>query len=199
MKKNTAAVHVTFSNIVAELPPAQQNQLYGDDLQVAIHSAQTSNGDYVVPPNQFIKANTTYVLDRPQTGLIRVTALGDWTNAGRVSADVTIEEVIAPLPTWQFKGAIVEGELKSHTVTIPPGTAEVTFRLSWSGDWGAYPTNDLDMLLFGPGGVTNFTGATLDSPETVTIQNPAAGTWTIVVNGSAVFGKDDTYEVRVKY
>jgi hypothetical protein len=103
-----------------------------------------------------------------------VTALGDWTNAGRVSADVTIEEVIAPLPTWEFKGDIAEGEQKSHTVTIPPGIPEVTFRLSWSDDWGAYPTNDLDMLLFGPGGVTNFTGTTLNSPETVTIQNPAA-------------------------
>jgi len=199
VKKNTAAVHVTFSNIVPELPPAQQNQLFGDDLQVAIHSAQTSNDDYVVPPNQFINANKTYVLERPQTGLIRVTALGDWTNAGRVSADVTIEEVIAPLPKWEFKGDIADGELRSHTVTIPAGTPEVTFRLSWRDDWGAYPTHDLDMLLFGPGGVTNFTGATLNSPETVTIQNPAAGTWSIVVNGFAVFGKGDKYEIRVEY
>jgi hypothetical protein len=45
----------------------------------------------------------------------------------------------------------------------------------------------------------NFRGATLNSPETVTIQNPAAGTWTIVVNGFAVFGKDDKYEIRVEY
>jgi hypothetical protein len=131
--------------------------------------------------------------------LIRVTALGDWTNAGRVSADVTIEEVIAPLPKWEFKGTIAEGEESSHSVTIPPGTPEVTFRLSWRDDWGAYPTHDLDMLLFGPGGVTNFTGATLNSPETVTIQNPAAGTWSIVVNGFAVFGKGDKYEIRVEY
>jgi subtilisin family serine protease len=200
VKKDTAAVHVTFSNIVAELPPAQQNQLFGDDLQVAIHSAQTSStDDYVVPPNQFINANKTYVLERPQTGLIRVTALGDWTNAGRVSADVTIEEVIAPLPKWEFKDKIAEGEQRLYTVTIPPGTPEVTFRMSWKDDWGAYPTNDLDMYLFGPGGVTNFTGATLNSPETVTIQNPAAGTWTIVVDGFSVFGKDDQYEIRVEY
>ena len=198
VKKNTAAVHVTFSGIVPELPPAQQNQIFGDDLEVAIHSAQTSTSDYEVLP-EFINSNKTYVLERPQTGLIRVTALGDWINAGQVSADVTIEEVIAPLPKWQFNGKIVEGEQRSHTVTIPPGTPEVTFRLSWSDDWGAYPTNDLDMLLFGPGGVTNFTGATLNSPETVTIQNPAAGTWTIVVNGFLVFGKDDQYEIRVEY
>jgi len=197
VKKNTAAVHVTFSNIVPSLPPAQQNQLFGDDLQVAIHSAQTSTSDYAVPPNQFIKANKTYVLDHPQTGLIRVTALGDWTNAGTVSADVTIEEVIAPLPAHDFKGKIAEGGQEVHTVTIPPGTAQVTFSLSWSNDWGAYPTNDLDMLLIGPGGVLNVGGATLNSPETVTIQNPTPGTWTIVVDGFTVFGKDDKYEVRV--
>jgi hypothetical protein len=188
---------VTFSNIVPSLPPAQQNQLFGDDLQVAIHSAQTSNDDYSVPPNQFIKANKTYVLDHPQTGLIRVTALGDWTNAGTVSADVTIEEVIAPLPAHDFKGKIAAGEQQVHTVTIPPGTAQVTFSLSWSKDWGAYPTNDLDMFLIGPGGVLNVGGATLRSPETVTIQNPTPGTWTIVVDGFTVFGKDDNYEVRV--
>ena len=98
-----------------------------------------------------------------------------------------------------FKGKIAEGEQQVHTVTIPPGTAQVTFSLSWSNDWGAYPTNDLDMLLFGPGGVTNFTRGHVNSPETVTIQNPTPGTWTIVVDGFTVFGKDDKYEIRVEY
>jgi hypothetical protein len=75
----------------------------------------------------------------------------------------------------------------------------VTFSLSWDSDWSAYPTNDLDMVLVGPGGVVNVTGATANSPETVTIQNPAAGTWTIIVDGFTVFGKDEKYEVRVEY
>jgi hypothetical protein len=56
----------------------------------------------------------------------------------------------------------------------------------------------LDMLLLGPGGISNVTGATGNSPETVTIQNPAAGTWTIVMDGFRVFGKDDNYEIRVE-
>jgi hypothetical protein len=198
VKKNTAEVHVTFSGIAPALPPAQQNQLFGDDLEVAVHSAQTSTGDYVVPP-EFIKANKTYVLARPQTGLIRVTALGDWINAGNISADVTIEEVIAPLSKKDFKDKIAEGEQRVHTVEIPPGTPAVTFSLSWKGDWGAYPTNDLDLVLLSPNGVVNFDAATLSSPETVTIQNPTPGRWTIVVDGFTVFGKNDTYEVRVDY
>src|SRR4029077_20605503 len=110
--------------MVAELPPAQQNQLFGEDLQVAIDSAQTSTHDYVVPPTEFIKANKTYVLERPQTGLIRVTALGDWTNAGRVAADVTIEEVIAPLPKRDFKDKIAEGQQTTHTSTFRQAPAK---------------------------------------------------------------------------
>ena len=117
VKKNTAEVHVTFSNIVPELPAAQQNQLFGDDLEIAIHSAQTSTGDYPVPI-AFLNANQTYVLPRPQTGIIRVTMLGDWTNAGRVSADVTIEEVDAPLSKKDFKGKIAEGQRRSTRSTF---------------------------------------------------------------------------------
>lgn len=198
VKKNTAAVHVTFSNLVPALPPAQQNLLFGDDLEVAIHSAQTSTGDYVVTP-AFINGNKTYVLERPQTGLIRVTAIGDWTNAGAISLDVAIEEVVDPLPKRTFKDKIADGQQRTYTVQIPPGTPAVTFSLSWDGDWAAFPTNDLDMVLLGPGGVVNIDGATANSPEKVTIQDPAAGTWTIVVDGFLVFGKDDTYEVRVQY
>jgi hypothetical protein len=145
----------------------------------------------------FINANKTYVLERPQTGLIRVTVLGDWINVGTISADLAIEEVIDPLPAKTFKDKIVEGQVQVYTVQIAPGTPSVTFSLSWDGDWSSYPTNDLDLILIAPGGTVNFAGATANSPERVTIQNPPAGTWTILVNGFTVFGKDEKYEVRV--
>ena len=198
VKKNTAAVQVTFSNLVPTLPAAEQNQLFGDDLELAIHSAQTSTNDYLVAPT-FINGNKTYVIERPQTGLMRITAIGDWVNVGSISLDVTIEEVNEPLPKKTFKDKIVEGQQQTYNVEVPPGTSDVTFSLSWDSDWGAYPTNDLDMVLIGPGGVVNFKGATVNSPERVTIENPAAGTWTIIVDGFTVFGKDEKYEVRVQY
>jgi hypothetical protein len=144
-----------------------------------------------------VNADRTLLFPNPETGLMRVTVNGDWTNAGAVSADVRIEEVIAPLPKKDFKGKIAEGELISHTFDVPAGTASITFRLSWDGDWAAYPTNDLDMFLMSPGGSINAGGATNRSPEIVTIANPQPGTWTIFVDGFTVFGKDDKYEVRV--
>ncbi len=42
IKKNTSQVRVTLSNVSPALPPAQQNQLFGDDLLFAVHSAKTS-------------------------------------------------------------------------------------------------------------------------------------------------------------
>ena len=200
VKKNTAAVRVAISNIAPENAPGNQNQLFGDDLLVTVHSAKTSSigdGDYLA--FAFVSANQVFVFPEPDTGLMRVTVLGDWTNAGRISTDLSIQEITAPLPKKDFKGSVAEGEVKTHTVNIPAGTSSVTFGLSWDGDWGAYPTNDLDLIVRSPGGVLNFTGATLDSPETVTIANPQAGNWTIFVDGFTVFEGSDKYVVRVDY
>jgi subtilisin family serine protease len=199
--KNTAAVRVSLANITPELPPSGQNAFFGDDVFLTIHSAKTSaigaEGDYLA--YEFVNADQTFVFDRPETGLIRVTVNGDWTNAGRISADLSISEDRAPLPRHSFQGKISEGQTLAYTVVIPPGTASATFRLSWNNDWSSYPTNDLDMYLVPFGEPPNFDGATLNSPESVTITNPVAGPWTIQVNGYTVFGGDDRFEIRVDY
>jgi hypothetical protein len=200
VKKGTAAVRVTLSNITPELPAAQQNALFGDDIQFAVHSAKTSaigEGDYLA--YTFVNADETFVFENPETGLMRITVLGDWTNAGRISTNVRIEAIKEPLPKHDVKGDLIEGDRKTHQVNIPVGTASVTFRLSWDSDWGAYPTNDLDLVLVSPTGVANFAGATLDSPETVTITNPTPGTWTVFVDGFTVAGKREKYQLRVSY
>lgn len=47
---DTASVRVTLRKIVPSLQPAQQNQLFGDDVLFAVHSAKTSaigQGDYL--------------------------------------------------------------------------------------------------------------------------------------------------------
>jgi uncharacterized protein YfaP (DUF2135 family) len=54
--------------------------------------------------------------------------------------------------------------------------------------WANYPTNDI-MILVAPDGTSNFDGATIDSPERVTIANPAAGTWQILVNGFTIYDR----------
>jgi hypothetical protein len=199
VRPHTRAVHLTVSNLAPELPVAEQNQLFGDDLLVAVHSAKTSSvgeaGDYLAA--EYVNGNKTWVFKNPETGLMRITILGDSTNAGRISADVRIQEDKAPLPRAEFRGELSEGEFRTHETTIAPGTTSVTFRLSWDNDWGAYPTNDLDLILVSPTGVAVFDGATLDSPETVTITNPVAGTWTMFVDGFTIAGKKERYQLRI--
>jgi subtilisin family serine protease len=201
VKKGTAAVRVTLSNITPALPPAQQNAFFGDDIQYAVHSAKTSaigEGDYLAAG--FTSADRTLLFEKPETGLMRITVLGDWTNVGTVSTDVRIEEIKEPLPRHTFKGDLVEGELKVHQVDIPLGTTSVTFRLSWDSDWGAYPTNDIDLILVPPGGgPAIFTGATIDSPETVTIPSPTPGVWTLLVDGFTIAAASEKYQLRVHY
>ena len=199
--KETSSVRLTLTNITPALPPDEQNQLFGDDVLFAVHSAKTSQingeGDYVVPVS-FLGSDRTFLLEDLDTGLLRVTVTGDWTNVGTVSTDLTIERDRAPLSKRDFKGKISEGEETSHQITIAPGTASVRFQLSWETDWAAYPTDDLDMVLLEPDGSTlHFDGATLNSPERATIRHPKAGTWTIFVEGSTVFGKDEKFQVRV--
>src|SRR6185295_407210 len=81
------------------------------------------------------------------------------------------------------KGEIEDGQLLQIPIDIPPGVKLAEFLLSWSADWGNYPTNDIDLVLFDPQLNPFTTGATLNLPEHVEVQNPAAGTWYAVING----------------
>ena len=186
VNKNTAAVEVTLSNIRPDSPLSSRISSLATTLRFAVHSAKTSGfGDYLtgspVPGPIFINNDAAFRFDRPETGLMRVTVLGDWTNAGSVSVDLLITTQHAPLAKHAFDGKIVEGEFRIHQFSLPPALSNVSFRLSFDGDWGSYPTNDLDLFLIAPDGSVNTAGATLNSPETVTIANPPAGDWTLIV------------------
>ena len=185
----TDQIVVSLSNIVTELPPAQQNQLFGDDIFLNVVDAPTSFADLLV--GAFVNANASFTLNQPQTGLMRVALQGDWTNAGKISADVTISRTQGTLTAPTKVAPIVEGELVPIEVNVPAGTVQAVFELFWKGNWGSYPTNDLDMILVDPNGATNFSGATFDSPERVVLNNPPAGTWTVFVQGFTIYDTND--------
>ena len=85
----TTKLVVSFTNVTPEFAPAQQNQLFGDDIILEVADAPTSFKIARVD-DEFVAANRSFTIDNPQTGIVRVTALGDWTNARRISATVTI-------------------------------------------------------------------------------------------------------------
>ncbi len=187
---DTDGLDVTLSNIRPELPAAQQNQLFGDDVFIQVVDAPTSfaevraldfTGSGAVP-----NSDRTYVIDQPQTGLVRVALQGDWTNAGRVSADVTIRRRNGDRSKKTASGKIRQGQTIPVEVVVPAGVSKLVFDLHWKGNWSRYPTNDVDMILLDPNGAANFDGATIGSPERAEIANPKPGIWTVLVDGFTI-------------
>ncbi len=194
VKEKTSQVVINISNFT---PGATQNTLFGDDILLAIHSAKTSSigqGDYQV--FDFV-TNGTFVINDPEPGLLRVTVNGNWTNASPISADVAIASVMTPTPGHTANGKISEGDTVAIPVVIPAGVSQAVFSLRWKNNWSRYPTNDIDMILVNPNGQANFAGATLDSPESAVVNNPAPGTWLVFVDGFEVNTRSDKFELRV--
>ncbi|MEV0805087.1 S8 family serine peptidase [Micromonospora sp. NPDC050200] len=78
---------------------------------------------------------------------------------------------------------IAEGAQQEYTVTVPAGTTSFTARIGNTANLGA----DLDLSVF-LGATRVGRSADGDSEEAVTLTNPAAGTYRVVIDGYAVDG-----------
>jgi subtilisin family serine protease len=201
----TSKFTITIDRVTPALPLEQQNQFWvcgpvgmeflcGDDVFVHIVDAPTSFD--VTRGTGFPNANEplTLTLDNPQTGLVRIAVMGDWTNGGNVSArlNVTRHRRFDGLPT-SFS-IIEQDEIDFVEVYVPAGTGKAIFELAWLQNWARYPTNDLDLVLFDPSGNQIVTGATANSPERVEIDNPEPGRWEAAIIGFTIHenrGHDD--------
>ncbi len=186
---------VTIDNIDPELPPALQNQLFGDDLIVQAVDAPTSYADTRF--DAFVFSPTTFHINDPQTGLVRVSVMGDWTNAGRISTELTIERVRNPQGPATARGRVEQGEFVPFVFEVPSNTSELVVELAWRENWGRYPTDDVDLLLIDLAtGTLNTAGATFSSPERVVIANPPAGIWVALVQGFTIHGNEARFRLR---
>jgi len=212
VEPGTESVVVSINHFDFSLPLQQQNQFFGgDDLFVNIHSAKTSsigaNGDYAVgfytDEFPFLFDDGEFTINDPDTGIMRVTLLGDFINAGKVSVDVNIHSVHEILPQVTAAGTILDKKTKTIPVSIPSGVQKAGFLLSWEDDWGHYPTSDIDMTIVDPHGNVfvngngSQPGATLAGPERATVENPIPGTWQVVVDGFNIPAGSDKFQLRV--
>jgi subtilisin family serine protease len=85
---------------------------------------------------------------------------------------------------------IAHHQTQEYEVEIPAGTASLRATIGNPSD----PAADLDLFVVNPGGVVAAQSADGDSEESVTITNPAAGTWTVVVDGFSVPAGSTSYE-----
>jgi hypothetical protein len=133
-----------------------------------------------------------------EPGLMKVTVQGDWTNNGKVGTRVTIRRTAGKIPV-AATDPIRPGETILIPVDVPSGTTQASFELGWRQNWARFPTNDLDLFLCAPGFVlhSDFSGATLNSPERITVSNPETGTWYVMVIGFGVVTPRDAYYLDV--
>jgi subtilisin family serine protease len=180
-----------------------QNPLIGDALFVDIHSAKTSSiggfGDYLLPGfAMFAGEQEQFVFAEPDTGIMRITLSGDTLNAGLVSADVLVHSITAALPPVSIEGTIQDEKTKEFLVRVPPGAKVLEFLLTWINDWSHYPTSDIDLILYPPNSnIPNVDGATLAGPERVSIADPPAGDWRVLIDGFDIPLGTDKFQLRV--
>jgi len=185
-KEETDQLTINIENFVASLPANEQNLFFGDDLYYILQDAITHSEAILAAG--FINSDRTITVDNPQTGILRLAVMGDWTNAGDVSADVTFSSTKTKPPAVSMKGKVAQNEQLVDEFYVPDGTTSIVFELSWKNHWGAYPTDDIDLILLDPNFDVYFNGATFASPERVEINNPPSGVWTSIIMGYTVHG-----------
>jgi hypothetical protein len=212
---DTDRVVVRIGNVLMTGP---QNPFFGGDTMfLYVHSAKTSAihgvGDYLLDPTPVFLGGeplTKFEFSKPETGIMRITLNPDTQNAGFVSANVSIQAYPESFgPTTTISKTINNGEIKMYTVNVAQGTKRLDFLLSWDHNWAHYPTSDVDLIVCSPDipatveackASGNKQGATVASPERTSIENPAAGNWTVLVNGFDVPTQSgsDNFKLRIK-
>jgi hypothetical protein len=191
----TSEVTISIKNYQASLPASQQNEIFGDAFLLTLIDAPTSVNGILI--DERVESDSRFGITNPQSGILRLAVMGDWTNAGNVSATVEINTRERELADKYAEGKLRDDESDIFEVRVNEGISALNFELAWEADWGQYPPHDIDLILYDPDGNPNFDGATLDAPERVTIDNPAPGSWIAVVTGFMLHGYRDEYEMRI--
>lgn len=189
---------IDVQNTRAELPPEQQNPLFGDGWIFAILDGEWSFADTQF--SDLMPSGATFrEFTRFQNGLPRIVLMGDWTNVGKISLTltVTVERVVPTTLPGTLTGTIADQTTKFYNLSVPGSNSLAFFNLSWPSDWRFYPTHDIDLLVATPEGDLNIAGATLASPESFMLARLPRGTYTLIVDGYAVHGMDETFSLSV--
>jgi hypothetical protein len=133
-----------------------------------------------------------------EPGQWKVTVAGYDTNNAPMSFKLRITKTFRwdpPGEPWQ-QGMIWTGTSFAFPYDAS-GLGELTFDLAWGLDWSKFPTNDIDMEVYGPGGFYTAAGATMSAPEKVVIESPADGTYWVVVSGYEISTFIDFFKLYV--
>ena len=109
-----------------------------------------------------------------EPGYWRIVIENDWTSYDNLSGRIRLLVDMLPkiMPYYNITGELIQGAGTGWIeIPLPPNTANIELRLCWRGNWGSYPSSDLDLYIYWDGGLT-FAGVTLNSPERVVLKKP---------------------------
>lgn len=105
---------------------------------------------------------------------------------------VTVKGVGGPLGSASVqRPTIADGAQQQYTVVVPAGATKFEAAINNPSD----PAADLDLFVYRDG-VLVAQSADGDSDESVSLANPAAGTYTVVIDGYAVPSGSTSYDYR---
>ena len=87
---------------------------------------------------------------------------------------------------------IADGASQQYTVVVPAGATRLDVAINNTSDPGA----DLDLFVYNAAGAVVGQSADGDSNESVSLANPAAGTYTVVIDGYSVPAGTTQYDYR---
>jgi subtilisin family serine protease len=204
----TSKVTIEFFDIVT--PDNSAYAFWPNALEVHVQSAKRTDAEHPVGLYWYAFAYgdsfSIEIEDGPWTvagvleafqpmepGLMKVTLVGDYSNESPVSFKMRVTresdginrgKVIADSP-------IDMGDVVIVPVDIPSGVTAVTFDTVFTRNWSKFPTSDIDMLIFDSDfNLISFEGATLNAPERAVIENPAAGTYYVYIEGFEMYRND---------
>jgi len=163
---------------------------------LAITDAVTSLDS--TPENYFVLKSDFEVVRAFSNGVVRVAVRALSTNAGKISAKLTLTRAgVYEATPLVATGSLEDAETDVYKLKVPTSAKEVTFDLSWRTTWAYYPTHDIDLLLIDPDGNPDYTGATLSNPERFTFADLPTGDWTVLVDGYMLHGFEDRYRLGI--
>ena len=127
---------------------------------------------------------------------------------GSIRVNDGIEDIIIPVSvnvvwdntkTGPITGSVDEdnggyfpyGDWVYYTLDVPH-TTDLNISLDWTNS-----NNDLDLVLFNSSGDLIEASATLEMPESISINSPEAGNWTVAINAYTLETAQETYTLEI--
>ncbi|UCB60437.1 MAG: S8 family serine peptidase [Candidatus Bathyarchaeota archaeon] len=142
-----------------------------------------------------------------EPGYVKIVIENDWTSYDSISCHIKISRPMGghtEKPDVKMHGFIREYEWTGWIqIEVPENTITAELTLSWMRDWRAYPTSDLDLIIYWDEGY-NVDGATWNSPERAILNDPTIlylyiEGYSIYEKAPTLFGFGEPYELTITF